>query len=65
MSKAMAFKLCNVFKCPGKDLFNTILNKEGINILALIRKRCENKKKIILYDGTNKGIHHVIKMIFF
>ena len=30
-----------------------------------MRKRCENKKKILLCDSANKGMHHVIKMISF
>jgi hypothetical protein len=49
--------------CPGKDTLCSMLDDEGINILAIIRTRMAGKKKFFSCDGANKGIHHVVKVI--
>ena len=51
--------------CLEKDFFNAVLNEEGINILAFMRKRHKNKKKILSHDNVNKSMHCAIKTMSF
>ena len=50
--------------CTSKDLFATIINKEGIKILSLMRQQMKDYKLFLVCDGiSKKGIYYVIKLL--
>ena len=56
--------VCNTaLRCPTKKCFPVIPHKEDVSDLAIVRDRMKGCKKLFSYDGANKGMHDVAKVV--
>ena len=54
-----------VASSPGEYTFNKISQEEGLDALALMRRRMIDKTSFLLCDCASKGIHYATKIVSF